>query len=96
MDALLTETRELTGQLQEFLAQDNGAEIRRLAHTIKGSFRMFGESEALTLAEQLERLAKDDNLQEAPAALEELKAELDRVLPEIAAFVKGDLTVENS
>ena len=66
MDAFLMETEELIGQLKELIEQQNAAEIRRLAHTIKGSLRMFGESEALVRAERLEQLAKQDDLGEAP------------------------------
>ncbi len=96
MDALLTETEQLIEQLEELIEQQNAAEIRRLAHTMKGSLRMFGESEALVRAEHLEQLAKEENLDQAPAALETLKAEWDRLLPEVTAFVNGELILENS
>jgi signal transduction histidine kinase/DNA-binding response OmpR family regulator len=91
MDALLLETGQLAEQLPRTIAAGNLQETRRLAHTIKGSFRMLRPCEAHDLAERLEFLAKDEVLDQLPAAYEALKAELDRALPEINAFVKGEM-----
>jgi hypothetical protein len=48
------------------------------------------------LAEQLEFLAKEGEVDQASAVFRELKEELDRALPEIAAFVNGELNPKNS
>lgn len=93
MDALLLETAQITEQLPRSIEAGNTQEIRRLAHTVKGSFRMLRPCEAHDLAERLEFLAKDEIVSQLPAACEALKAELDRVLPEINAFVKGEMQI---
>jgi CheY-like chemotaxis protein/HPt (histidine-containing phosphotransfer) domain-containing protein len=96
MDALLQETKQMVENLPQCIASGNSQETRRLAHTIKGAFRMLCPCEAHDLAERLEFLAKDGNLDEAMPAFEALKTELGRAMPEIAAFVKGELKMENS
>lgn len=90
MQALVQETKQMAGQIPECIAQGDSGETRRLAHTIKGAFRMLRPCEAHDLAERLELLAKDAKLDEAPAAFAELKTELDIVLPEIIGFIKGN------
>jgi HPt (histidine-containing phosphotransfer) domain-containing protein len=91
MDALLLETGQMIERLPVCIQEGNTQETRRLAHTVKGAFRMLRPCEAHDLAERLEFLAKDEVLDQLPAACEDLKTELHRVLPEIAAFVKGEM-----
>ena len=96
MEALVTETCEMLQKLPELIEQGHSEECRRLAHTIKGGFRMLMPCRAHDLAERLELLAKSDDLAEAQAAFADLNAELDLSLAEIDAFVKGEFAVENS
>ncbi len=96
MEALLEETREMAERLPHSIAEHKGEEAQRLAHTIKGSFRMFRPCQTHELAERLELLAKEGDFEQASPAFAELKDELDRVLPEIARFVKGERNLKNS
>ncbi len=91
MEALLTEIEEIMEQLPQLIAQDDCADTQRLAHTIKGSFRLFGSSKAHDLAQTLEVIGKENKMSQAMSAYEALKTELENVLPEITAFAKGEL-----
>ena len=79
-DALLQELAELfveessgwLRELQAALGQRNAREVRRLAHTIKGSALVFGARKVGQLAEQLEMMGKDDALEQAPRRYEQL------------------------
>ncbi|TXD37217.1 response regulator [Lujinxingia vulgaris] len=59
-------------ELQAALGQRNAREVRRLAHTIKGSALVFGARQVGQLAEQLEMMGKDDALEQAPPRYEQL------------------------
>ncbi|WP_230470390.1 response regulator [Lujinxingia vulgaris] len=59
-------------ELQAALGQRNAREVRRLAHTIKGSALVFGARKVGQLAEQLEMMGKDDALEQAPRRYEQL------------------------
>ena len=96
MEALIFETREILGQLPGSIERRDLVETRRLAHTIKGAFRMLRPCGAHDLAERLEFSAKEGNATAAASTFEELKEELDLALPEISAFVQGELELKNS
>ena len=97
-DALLRELAELfveessgwLRELQAALGQRNSREVRRLAHTIKGSALVFGARKVGQLAEQLEMMGKDDALEQAPRRYEQLVA----ATSELNAALRSDLLSE--
>ncbi|RAL22412.1 hypothetical protein DL240_11230 [Lujinxingia litoralis] len=58
--------------LQAAIAHKDAREVRRLAHTIKGSALIFGARPVSQLAEQLEMMGKDAALEQAPPRYERL------------------------
>jgi HPt (histidine-containing phosphotransfer) domain-containing protein len=66
----------------------NHEEVRRIAHTLKGSLSTFAASRARECAQQLETLAGDGQGQALDSALEELREELNLLLPPMTAFAK--------
>ena len=64
--------------LQQGLAQHDAAAVRKAAHGLKGALGSFGGRCARDVALRLERMGREGNLDDAPHALQELAAEVDR------------------
>ncbi|RVU42439.1 response regulator [Lujinxingia sediminis] len=73
-ELFVEESSDWLRELQAALGQRNAREVRRLAHTIKGSALVFGARKVGQLAEQLEMMGKDDALEQAPPRYEQLVA----------------------
>jgi HPt (histidine-containing phosphotransfer) domain-containing protein len=54
-------------------------EVRRAAHTLKSNAATFGASELAERSRTLEHAAKDGGLDDAPAMIERISTELERV-----------------
>jgi len=74
--------RDLEGALR----RRDAAEVHRIAHTIKGAVDSCGAARAYDAAMLLERMARDGELEGAPAAFATLDRELVRLRPELAAY----------
>ncbi len=85
----LQECPKLLTECEEALRDGDARKLRRAAHTIKGSVATFGANRAADAALRLENLAKEEQLEQARAALAELQAELDHVLPVLARHASG-------
>jgi len=73
------ETPRLMQQLSDAVGNNDTEQARRLAHTIKGSVRYFGDSQAHRLAVQLENHARQERLDDAPQRMDELRKALGRL-----------------
>lgn len=86
---------ELLGDLVEIFAAENpgtmrllesavghqqGADVQKLAHKLKGSLLQFSAARAASLAASLEQMGKNQSLDSASACLQELKTETKRVI----------------
>jgi HPt (histidine-containing phosphotransfer) domain-containing protein len=56
------------------------AEVERLAHSLKSVLALLGAERARRLAEELEGIARERALSDAPDVLARLQAEVDRVV----------------
>lgn len=74
---------ELMGQIEDGLKNEHAAELRRAAHTLKGSLEVFGAKAASKAALEVEQLGEDGDFEAASEAVEELRGELDRVIPKL-------------
>jgi CheY-like chemotaxis protein/HPt (histidine-containing phosphotransfer) domain-containing protein len=81
IEAFLEEAPRQVAAMHEALAGSDAALLRRASHTIKGAVRYFGAQQAFDLALQLETLAQNGDLHTAPAAVEKLERELNRITP---------------
>lgn len=63
-------------------------DLRRYAHTLKGSLRYFGETHAGALSGELEVMGEHSSFEAAQPLLEKLEPEIDRLLPELQAFLQ--------
>ena len=81
---------ELPGWLRDLgqaVVREQGTEIRRLAHTIKGALGQIGALAAQEKALGLETLGKDNNLTGTPRAWRELEQEIECLQPLLAEFL---------
>lgn len=77
IDLYRQETPRFVQQLADAVERNDAERTRRIAHTIKGSVRYFGDSHAHRLAVQLEDDARQERLDEAPRRVAELQTALD-------------------
>ena len=73
----------LVGSVRDALEADDAAALSNAAHALNGSIAVFGADVAADLAAQLEREGR------ARAMIEELEAEVARLLPAPADFVRA-------
>ena len=85
--AYASETRENLERLPQLIASGETAEVRRLAHTVKGAMRLFGASDAADRALELERLAESD-LDGADALYAQLESHARPVLRKLERYVE--------
>ncbi|MEJ7731071.1 MAG: response regulator [Polyangiaceae bacterium] len=86
----LAEVPGWLAELGKAMAAGDATSVRRVAHTIKGAVDNCGASSARASANRLEQLARDKQMAGAPAALDELAAELRRLDPALQALARGD------
>ena len=77
----LAEYPKLIVAIDEAHASGNAAELRRAAHTLKGSAEVIGASQVGMAAQRLADLGREATLAPVPEARHTLLAELDRLQP---------------
>lgn len=87
VEAYAIETRENVEQIPDRLAKGEATELRRQAHTLAGTMRMFGLGEAERVARELEKIAATGSLEGAQPLADELVAAAAGILPELERFV---------
>jgi two-component system sensor histidine kinase/response regulator len=88
--AFLGECPELLGQLQAALVTGEAEIVARVAHTLKGSVRLFEVPIVMDCAQQLVELGRRENLDEAREVLTTLQAQLDELLPQLEGFLESE------
>jgi HPt (histidine-containing phosphotransfer) domain-containing protein len=83
----LAETPRWLRDLGAAIDRGDGAEVQRVAHTIKGAVDSCGASRAYDAAMVLERMGRSGDLGEALSVFTKLDHEITRVMPELNAFV---------
>lgn len=88
--ALFTaEYPRMIGAVRDAIASGSGESVRRAAHALKGSVANFVDGAAVAAAFALERIGRENRLQEAPAALQSLDREMEALLRHFRAFQSG-------
>ena len=80
-EMFFAECPKLMQQIREHIAGADGPELRRAAHTLKGSAHVFGAEEAAEAAHRLEEIGREEAFADAEEALELLEDEVARLLP---------------
>jgi CheY-like chemotaxis protein len=82
----LTEMPKWMRELKSALSRLDATEVHRVAHTVKGAVDSCGAARAYDAAMLLERMGRGGDLSNAGAVYATLDREIDRVLPELAAY----------
>ena len=83
------ECPRLIQQLREHIASENGAELRRVAHTLKGSAHVFGAEGAAAAAFRLEEMGQAGVFAGAVEALALLEVQVGRLVPAVREKLAG-------
>ncbi len=86
-EMFFVECPKLMQQIREHIASAAGPELRRAAHTLKGSAHVFGAGEAAEAAQRLEEIGREAAFADAAEALSLLEDEVARLLPALRARV---------
>ena len=80
-DMFFEECPRLMEQIRGAIDAANADDLRREAHTLKGSADLFAAAPTVKAAYHLESVARDRQLDEAEAAWAELERQVDLLLP---------------
>ncbi len=80
-EMFFAECPKLMQQIREHIAGADGPELRRAAHTLKGSAHVFGAAAAAEAAHRLEEIGREEAFADAEEALALLEDEVARLLP---------------
>ena len=86
-ELFLVECPGLETGIREAIDAGNAADLRRHAHTLKGSAGVFMARPTVAAAQRLEQMGRDGDLTEAEAAWPALATELDRLVRGLAERV---------
>jgi HPt (histidine-containing phosphotransfer) domain-containing protein len=70
----------LLEEIRNAIAQQQASDLRRAAHTLKGSAQVLGAGPTAEAALRLEQMGREDNLAGADQAFAELQAEIERLM----------------
>jgi CheY-like chemotaxis protein len=82
-----TECPRWLSELRRAVAAASVADVRRLAHNLKGSVRLFGAKSAFDSAFLLEQMSRSGNLSGASEALTALEESIERIAPALQQFI---------
>ena len=85
----MAECPRLEAGIREAVDAGNAADLRRHAHTLKGSAGVFKAEAVVEAAQRLEMMGREGDLDGVEAALSALAHELDRLKPVLAERVAG-------
>jgi HPt (histidine-containing phosphotransfer) domain-containing protein len=73
--------------IRQALASRDGPALEQAAHFLKGAVANFGAQRASEAAFSLEKMGREGRWENPEAALANLEAELERLLPELVALL---------
>ena len=85
----LDECPKLMAAIETAQSSGDASELRRAAHTLKGSADVVGARAAATAASRLEELGRDGELEAVPNAQRMLAAEVSRLRPVLRKAAAG-------
>lgn len=94
--ALLEEVDSLKLRLAAALASGDATSVQQLGHTLKGAVGAIGAQGCRCLAERLESLGKQGEIEMAHMCFVEFERELGRVCELLQGFVQGDFQPESA
>ena len=70
----------------------DGDALMKAAHTLKGSVGNFGAKAAFEAAIKLEVMGRNNDLDKATDAFDDLEKEIEKILPALSALERGEVT----
>jgi two-component system sensor histidine kinase/response regulator len=89
VETFLDESPRLLSGIRQAIAEGDCSAVRIAAHTLKGSMRYFGSSQAYESAFRLEKIGQSGNLENAEEAFAALEAEMARLVPALLDYGQG-------
>ena len=89
VEMFFVECPKLIEQIREHIASADGSELRRAAHTLKGSAHVFGAAAAAEAAHRLEEIGREEAFADAEEALALLEDEVAQLLPALRTVIYG-------
>ena len=86
-EMFFAECPKLMQQIREHIAGADGPELRRAAHTLKGSAQVFGAEATAEAAHRLEEIGREEAFADAREALALLEDEVAQLLPALRGRV---------
>jgi len=84
----LADAPERLGAIRAAVESNNAESLAKLAHRLKGAVSNFSSAAVTRAALQLETMAQQRDLSNAPEAYEKLKIMIERLTPELAELVE--------
>jgi HPt (histidine-containing phosphotransfer) domain-containing protein len=88
-EAALEELPQLMTAIRNAVANGDRTRLQFAAHTLKGSVRYFGATQACGNAAQLENMGRKGELADAEAILAALEAEISQVTAVLSDYLQG-------
>jgi len=86
IEIFFQEYPKLVGAIQTSIESKVALDLQRAAHTLKGSLRYFGESDAGHIALELETMGRDGDFANATATVQRLQSAAAPLLPQLRDF----------
>jgi HPt (histidine-containing phosphotransfer) domain-containing protein len=87
---LLGECAGSLESLRQAVGAGDAVVVKRIGHTLRGSLSIFGAESACEAATRLEALGRSGDLTEAAETGAVLEREIQRLRPDLAAFVRQE------
>ncbi len=81
VEIFLEQWPEMMDEIEQGVARSDYENLRRAAHTLKGSASIFGARPVVQVADRLSDMARDQELDGAEVELRKLQDEMDRLVP---------------
>lgn len=88
LDRFFADSPEALARIADAIAQDDGEQLHRAAHSFKGLAAMAGTVSVSQLAAQLEAVGKEGELIQAPHLLDQLRNELQKARTALASYME--------
>jgi signal transduction histidine kinase/DNA-binding response OmpR family regulator len=93
---LLTDAPKALERIRRAITKNDAAELAAAAHLLKGSLAIFGASQSVESARNLEAMGRAANLREAPLEFRTLETEFARLRSQLAPLVQKQASAKKS
>jgi CheY-like chemotaxis protein/HPt (histidine-containing phosphotransfer) domain-containing protein len=88
VDTFLEERPHLMDETRQAVEEHDAEKLRLAAHTVKGSIRLFGRTQAAVHAEALEAMGRSGDVSGAQQTFVDLEAAMEKLVPVLEQFAR--------